>query len=314
MNSARRSAVLALLIFFAAGVAQAQRPERVAQALRERYGNTQTEIVGTPRDINGIRVFEVDVRSPQGSSQANVTEFGDFLSGGAAADFRKLPQSVQQVRELFRGSPVNVDSYVADSYQFDIRRAEGRVYRLRFDAVGRIREIQNPDEVERADMSRLERPSDEVARRITELAQRHLPQRARLRDVYKDPQIDDFYMARYVLADGKDYVISLDNNGTVLSSRTQVDQNDIPGPIRDAFTRMFDPSKVSAVYRSRGEFVQFQQKTDLGDVVTFRIRPDGTVMDVRSTQLLDEERATMASQRTRNEANPPRNAPPDRNR
>ena len=49
-----RRGIPVLVIALLAASTYAQRPEKVAQALRDRYPNAQTEIVGTPRDINGV--------------------------------------------------------------------------------------------------------------------------------------------------------------------------------------------------------------------------------------------------------------------
>ena len=55
------TAVAFVLGMVASAAYAADRPDKVAQALRDRYGDVQTEIVGQPRDINGVKVYQVRV-------------------------------------------------------------------------------------------------------------------------------------------------------------------------------------------------------------------------------------------------------------
>lgn len=324
------TAVAFVLGMVASAAYAADRPDKVAQALRDRYGDVQTEIVGQPRDINGVKVYQVRVMgdrnapadrtsdrssdrtsdrnsdrtssaasSAENQSTAQVTEFGDFLAAGTPVAFRRLPEPVRQVKELFRADPVDADAFVADSYFFDIKQGgENRLYRLRYDAVGRLREIVNPEEVDRTETTHFQPAERDTSRKIQDIAKRWIPEGAKIKSVYKDPRYEGFYIAKYVKPDGKEYLVTLNEAGYAYSMRDELDTRDIPQPIRDSFDRMFDTSKVKWAYRSRDEYSQFQQKTESGDLVTFKVRPDGTIMDVRNAQVNpQEERAVTASHR-----------------
>jgi hypothetical protein len=318
-NTAAATAASALAIFAAWVCAipsrAADRPDKVAQALRDRYGDVQTEIVGQSRIITGVRLYQVKVNGDRSArtqqranassseyhSTAQVTEFGDFLASGTPIAFRKLPEPVQQVKELFRTTPIDADAFVADSYYFDLKRGgEDRLYRMRYDAVGRLRQIINPDEVDRTETTHFQTASNDQARKIEDLARRQAPRDAKIKNVYKDPRYEGFYVAKYVKADGKEFLVTLNDAGDIYSTRDEVDMRDIPQPIRDSFDKMFDANKVKWVYRTRDEYSQFQQKTESGDLVTFRVRPDGTIMDVRNEAVnpADEKAITASEHQT----------------
>jgi YD repeat-containing protein len=268
----------------------------------------QTEL-SAPREINGIKVFATDVRGPQGSSVAYVTENGDFLSSGIPTTFSKLPDAVRDLRDLFNAHPENVDAYISDNYFFDVRRArEDRVYRLRYDAVGRLRGIETPDEVERSNFLRFDKARREDAARVADVTRRHVPEGARLEDAFRDPRYAGFTVLRFTRPNGREFVLTANEEGAVISTRDQIDMRDIPRAIRDSFAQSFDPDRVTAVWHGLNQYYQFQQRAGYSEMATLRVRPDGSVMDVRSTDLLDEDRAVLSRQR---ELPPP---PPDRGR
>src|SRR5262249_5753406 len=140
--------------------------------------------------------------------------------------------------------------------------------------------------------------SNDVERKIEDLARRDAPKDAKLKNVYIDPRYSGFYVAKYTKSDGKEFLVTLNDDGDVYSTREEVDMRDIPRAIQDSFDKMFDTSKVKWVYKARDEYSQFQQKTDTGEMVTFRVRPDGTILDVRNEQVnAADEKAVTATHR-----------------
>lgn len=284
-------------VLLSTGSLYAQRPEKVAQAINQRYPDSKTEFNPNAQTINGVKLYTIDVRDPQGASMAYVTEFGDFLTAGVGTDFRKLPADVQEVRRIFTASPENVDAYVADNYLFDIKRgSENKVYRLRLDAVGRLRDVITPDEEEGAATLKVEKASADIAKRLGDLSKKQTPEGAKITEVNKDPRHLGFYTMK-VTVGKQDSILTMNDAGTVFSSRTDMTLDQLPAPIRASFGKMFDSNKVVAIHRVRSEYVQFQQKTENGDVVTFRVRPDGSIIDVRTTDLTDDEKAVLSGRK-----------------
>jgi hypothetical protein len=198
-------------------------------------------------------------------------------------EFERLPEAVRNTQNLFRTDVKQAESFVGDGYYFDVQPARGQTYRARFDPVGRLRDIANPQEVERYETTTFEKADENTARRIQELADRHVPQGANLRDVYVDPRFPGFYVAKYQARTGEVLVI-IDEQGNIYQTRTEIPRDQVPEPIMQAFSRMFDPNQLQYAYRTQYQFYQFQQPGPGGEQVTFRVRPNGAIMDVRGLE------------------------------
>jgi hypothetical protein len=290
--------VAAVLLTPLSNPAFAQRPDKVAQALKERYPDTKTELVGEPRQVNGVDVYRVRVLNDQGESTATVTEFGDFLSGPAPVNFDNLSTDVRQVRELLRSPPNNVQAVVSYEYVFDVTRGGDRLYRLHFDPLGRLRSITNPDEGD-ANTARLQKASNSINKEIDDAARRHVSgdQKLTLQEVYKDPHHPNFYDVKYEKSNGKEYMVTVNEKGTLLNEREELAINDVPAPVRESFSRMFNSDKVRTVYRVQESYVQFEQTADRNNPVVLKVHPDGSIMDVRAD--LRDSDASLAAERLR---------------
>jgi hypothetical protein len=296
------AAALAIVIATAASqTALAQeggRPEQVDRALKERYGDKVTaEIVGTPSDINGVKVFRVKIRQRDdggGESTALVTQYGDFLLSGTPSQFKQMPDDVRQANELFRADPQNAEAFIADGYYIDVQQEGDRFYRLRYDPVGRLREIANPTEVERYETTNFKKADENIAGKVQELAEKRIPQGSKIKDVYIDPRYQGFYVAKYEAPKGGEILVILDERGNIYQTRTEIDRGELPPPIRENFRTMFDEGKVKYTYRTQYQYYQFDQQTPQGDRLTFRVRPNGSIMDVQNVEAAREDEAVQA--------------------
>ena len=314
---------LALAVTCGAAMAQRdddrrERPEALDQALKQRYGkDATTEITGAPTEYNGVRVYPVRVRNKQGESSALVTEYGDFHMSGLPSQFKGMPEAVRNTRTLFKSEPQNAQQYVADGYYVDLQQGK-EVYRVRYDAIGRLREIMNPEQVERFETTNFKKADQDAAGKVQELAERHVPEGSKVRDVYVDPRNPGFYVAKYTNPENKEVLVILDEQGNVYQTRTEIGANDLPRPIRDSFSRMFDDGKVKYAYRTQYQFYQFDQDAPGGDRVTFKVRPNGEIMDVASVEAEQEDKAVQAKFREGDKVGPvqerPRKPEQDRDR
>jgi hypothetical protein len=288
------------------------RTEEIDRALKARYGkDATTEIIGAPTTHNGVRVYPVRVRNKQGESTAMVTEYGDFHTSGLPSTFKGMPEAVRNTRELFKSEPENAGQYVADGYYVDLQQGE-RLYRVRYDALGRLREIVQPEEVERFETTHFKKADESVAGRVQELAERRVPEGSKVRDVYLDPRNPGFYVAKYADPDNKEILIILDEQGNIYATRTEIDAGELPRPIRDSFTRMFDDGKMKYAYRTQFQFYQFDQEAPGGERVTFKVRPNGQIMDVSSVQAEEEDRAVQAKFREGEKVGPAKDSKSER--
>src|SRR5437016_11253058 len=129
----------------AAGWAAAPKPSNpVDKALKERYPDAKIQIERT-REVNGVKVTDAKVTTKDGESTAEVTEYGDFLlwglprRGGMSGVAKPAADTING---LFKGSPSDVDLYWATDYLVDIGMGK-KIFRLRFDPVGRLRDIDS---------------------------------------------------------------------------------------------------------------------------------------------------------------------------
>jgi YD repeat-containing protein len=288
------------------------RPEAIDQALKHRYGkDAKTQIIGAPSTVNGVRVYPVRVTNKRGESTAMVTEYGDFHLSGMPSNFKGMPEAVRNTQTLFKANPENAEQFIADGYFVDLQQG-GKVYRLRYDAIGRLREIMNPEEVERVETTNFKKADERNAGKVQELAERQVPEGSKIKDVYVDPRNPGFYVAKYTGPDGKEILVITDEQGNVYQTRTEIDAKELPRPVRDAFERMFDDGKIKWAYRTQYQFYQFDQQTPDGDRVTFKVRPNGQIMDVSSVQAEEEERAVQAKYREGEKVGPQKDDSRDR--
>jgi hypothetical protein len=149
---------------------------------------------------------------------------------------------------------------------------------------------------------------------VQELAERQVPEGSKVRDVYIDPRNPGFYVAKYAGPEGKELLVITDEQGNIYQTRTEIAPDDLPRPIRDTVSRMFDDGKIKWAYRTQYQFYQFDQQTPQGERVTFKVRPNGQIMDVSSVQAEEEERAVQAKFREGEKVGPQQDRSRDRDR
>ncbi len=298
------TASLALAILCGSALAQredadaarrTERPEQLDRALKERYGgNATVQIVGRPTEVNGVKLYNVKVTSKRGDSTAMVTEYGDFLISGMPSQFKGMPRAVQSTRTLFKANPENAEQFLADGYYIDVRGDDKRPYRMRYDAVGRLREVISPEDVERFETKNFKKADEGAADKVRDLAERHVPEGSKLGDVYIDPRLEGFYAAKYADPKGKEVLVILDDQGNIFQTRTEIEPDALTKAIRDSFNQTFDQNKMQYAYRTQYQYYQFDQQTPDGDRMTFKVRPNGEIMSVQSVKADQEEQAVTA--------------------
>ena len=101
---------------------------------------------------------------------------------------------------------------------------------------------------------------------------------------------------------------TIDEQGNVYQTRTEIDRGELAPPVRQAFERMFDVDNIKWTYRTQYQFYEFQQDTPQGPV-TFRVRPTGTIMSVQAPEAERDDEAVTArfkeGERQRNDQDTP---------
>src|SRR5438477_3180472 len=118
----------------------------VDKALKERYPDAKTQVTGSS-DINGVKVYDVKVTTAKGESTAQITEYGDFLMWGMPHEYSAIKTSIEQdVAGLFASKPENIDMYRVTTYDAVFKGPKGKDFTARFDAVGRLKDVENARE------------------------------------------------------------------------------------------------------------------------------------------------------------------------
>lgn len=289
-----------------------ERNAKIDKALTQAYPDTPTEL-GAAETVNGVKVFSVKIDAKTGESTARVTEHGDFLNYGSAQQQGKgLTQMLtQNASGLFKTAPADVELYRSTNYFVDIpapaaksknrkaQRAQDQKameefgYRVRFDAVGRVLDIQNPDEVQAASHELSdERVSDEaLAKRLTEKARQYLGDKGEVNGVFRAPE-EGYYV---VDLKGLGTSATINEEGQLLSYRRQVEGTELPQPVRQAVENMF--TTASRSYKGEDAYFQFQQQAQTGNEVIVKMRPNGDILEVSNDEAAQDAKAAAAKQK-----------------
>src|SRR5688572_25086109 len=284
-----------------APAAFAKRNKDVAAALKERYPEAQTEIVGSS-EVNGVKVNEVKITTKGGqTSTAQVTEHGDFLLYGEPRDAQRQlsKQTTQSLEGMFKTQPDDLTLLRATNYYVDMNAPAGKgktkTNRLVFDATGRLTGIIPAEDVRATeDFAGLEKASNEDAKKVQEFAKKYAGDDAEVQTVYKAAEGEDFYVIDMVRPGKKDVRMTLNSDGRVYSSREQVDQNELPQPVAQAIEQLFNKENMQRVYRNEEQFYEFDQQASGGNAVTVRMRPNGEILSIENDAAEQEQKAMTA--------------------
>jgi len=280
-----------LAIGLVSGVALgAKRDPDVDKALKSVYPDAKTEITGS-HEVNGVKVQDVKVTTKEGESSAAVTEYGDFLYYGLPRTKNINPDIEKSISGLFKGMK-DLDVNWATNYLVDVTAPSNKQYRLRLDATGRLKDIQNASEVKRD--SAHEKATGNTSK-IKTLAEKYMDG-GKVGQIYSDQNNDGFYLAEVTSKDGEPGMISVNNDGQIYMKRWEIKDTDIPEPVLKTVDDMFDKSKVkvSKAYRSDFEYYQFDSTTSAGDAVVVRLRPNGDIMSVTNAKAAADDEAVTA--------------------
>jgi len=285
---------LAMTLCAGAALAQAKRDPDVQKTIERAYPGAQSQVMGN-ETINGVKVYNVNIANKQGSSTAQITEFGDFLLYGAP---QKETDSTKQmltgnVGQLFQNQPSDVQKFRSTSYLIDVpvqaKGKEEQTYQIRFDAVGRVLDILTPEEVRGAQKSaqRQQVKDDKVAKQLEQIARdRFVGKEAALQQITQS-DVPGFYEV-----DLKGAAVTLNEQGQVLRLREDVEAKELPKPVLQAIDQLVKRSVRGQ--RVDEEYFQFTQQSPTGNAVVVKMRPDGDIIDVVNTQARQEEEAVVA--------------------
>src|SRR4051794_31996467 len=202
----------------------AARDPDVNNALKKAYPDASTQITNV-HPVNGVKVSEVKVTTKQGESTAEVTEYGDFLMYGVPHEYATVQKSIQTATQgLFKTAPSDVDMYRVTNYWIDIQGPKNKTISLRYDAVGRLKDVMNTSEIDRSkqDKDYGDKVSGAEAQKAEQVAKKELPD-IQTEGVYKANQGEGFYWVQ-----AKNGQVIVNPNGQVYSYNEEIDKKDIP--------------------------------------------------------------------------------------
>jgi len=283
-----------------ASVAAAKRDPDVDKTLKREYPDAQTQVMNT-KEINGVKVSFVNVKTKDGEATAQVTEFGDFLNYGLPRG--KEGPYMQVVKKntegLFKDPPADVRVFRQTQYVVDMPGPEGKSYQATIDAVGRLVDMTSQRDIERELAAEKQTPATGAdAESAQKFAKQYYPD-IQVEGVYKSDAGENIYNVKTSVGN-----IAISNTGQVYSIREMIPKEEMPKPVSDAVSGMFKTDKINKVYRNELEYYQFNEKTPAGEPVVVRMRTNGDVVKVITPSA--EEEATLASEKQGPEGGKPK--------
>jgi hypothetical protein len=280
--------------------AKAKKQEsEVDKALKAAYPDAQTQVTGSS-DVNGVKVYDVSVKTKSGESNAQITEYGDFLMYGVPHEYGAIRSAIQQdVGGVFKSTPEDIEMFRTTNYFVDFKGPNGKDFTARFDAVGRLLDIQNTAEMKRqADEARQGQAikDEEAVRKAAEYVKRELPN-AEVEAVYQSPQGPDFW---HVATKGGGQVI-VNKDGQVYSLREPITKEEFPEPVAKTIQGIFT-APIQGLSRGEEEYYQFNQQSQQGTPIVVKMRPNGDILDVHNQAAIQDEQAQQAKSKSKSKA------------
>jgi hypothetical protein len=285
--------------------AKAKKQEsEVDKALKQAYPDAQTSITGSS-DVNGVKVHDVSVKTKNGESTAQITEYGDFLMYGVPHEYSAIKAAIQQdVGGVFKSTPEDIQMYRVTNYFVDFKGPKNKNFTARFDAVGRLLDIENAEaakakgqsgDAQAAAANRGERIKDDATvRQVSEYVKRELPE-AKLEAVYPAAdQGSDFMVA--ALSGGGEVI--LNKQGQVYSLRQPIQKEDFPEPVAKTIQGIFT-APIASLQRGEYEYYQFNQQSQQGSPIVVKMRPNGDILEVQNTEAIKSEEAVTAKSKSK---------------
>jgi len=265
----------------------------VQKALKDKYPDAKVNILRT-HEVNGVKVTDAKITTKDGESDAEVTEYGDFLFFGLP---RKgvsgmAKPAAETVSGLFKGTPSDVDLYWMTNYLVDLGIGN-KTFRLRFDPVGHLRDIDSKSAMAETNVQTMTKASKSEADKVDGYAKKYFPD-AKINNVYQASGEEGFYLVDLTSKEGKNERLVLSSDNKVLGRRDEVTRDDLPKPVTEALDRLFNGEKIKSVYRDDFQYYEIEQKDAAGDAITIRVRPNGDVLNIQNIKADEEEKAQTA--------------------
>ena len=272
-------------------VAVAKRDPDVDKTLKREYPDAQTQVMNV-KEVNGVKVSFVNVKTKDGEATAQVTEHGDFLNYGLPRGKEGPYMEVvkKNTQGLFKETPSDVRVFRQTQYVVDLPGPQGQSYQATFDAVGRLTDMTNQRDIERQLTEEKQTPaSGPDADKAQQFAKQYFPE-IEVEGVYKSNAGENIYNVKTKTGN-----VAVSSTGQLYAVREMIPQEEMPAPVSEAVKAMLASDKINKVYRNEMEYYQFNETTPAGEAVTIRMRTNGDIVKVITPSA--EQEATLAAQK-----------------
>jgi hypothetical protein len=228
------------------------------------------------RVVNGVNVYDVDVKTSEGEATAVVTESGDYLEQGLPINLQTAPPGVQNIaHNLMRGA--SGVSKVDRTVYFVNLQAGTAEYELQFDATGTIHDMRPMGERVFETPAKMPAASESAKEGITKRVAAMLPG-AQVTDVRVADATAGFYFASFNINGGYGWV-DLNLNGQFVQVVRPADVDKLPALVTQTINKFFKADKILTAHV--GTICVFDLEENSGkDDLILHIQADGIVESV----------------------------------
>jgi hypothetical protein len=285
-----------MMVGVADAAKQKKQESEVDKALKQAYPDAQTQVTGN-HDVNGVKVYDVSVKTKTGESNAQITEYGDFLMYGVPHEYGAIRSAIQQdIGGVFKSTPEDIEMFRTTNYFVDFKAPKGKDFTARFDAVGRLLDVKSSAEMKRdAEEAKKGQPIKDEAtvKKAAEYVKREIPN-AEVEAVYQAAEGADFW---HVTTKGGGQVI-VNKQGQVYSLREPIQKEDFPEPVAKTIQGIFT-APIEALSRGEEEYYQFNQQSQQGSPIVVKMRPNGDILEVINPEAIQDEQAQQAKSKSK---------------
>jgi hypothetical protein len=269
----------------------------VDEAITRRFAGA-TYKIDQERTINAVKVYDVTITDTHGNATAVITDDGEFLITGipGSTAVRNLPAPVQAVTsQVFASQPEQVTYFERTTFLVDTQ-VEKHTYRMEFNALGQLTDIQSAAEMRWDDPSKLEKASKSETDQLLPKLKEYLGD-PKIQEAYHYPDAADFFLVTCSTSHDRSVQIVLNTRGDVDWWRVVMAQADLPKPVGTALSTMFKSAKILRIVRNQVDLYNCEQKTASGDTLSLHVSPTGDVTRIRNAEADAVERSVSGKHR-----------------
>jgi len=257
-------------------------------AIKRQYPDAQIKATAQ-HDVDGTKVYDLTITTPNGTSNAAITQYGDFVLAGTPHKAGDIPPAVKDVTQnLFGAAPSDVDSFIVSRFIVNVTTA-GKQYELKLDPLGRVVDIDTKQAIAMEDPNKQPKASGGDTAKLTELVEKtHFPG-AKITGVHQSSAAPGFYVVAFNW-EGRDGWVNMDEADHIRSWAVRLPEDKTPKPVLNAIQQM-KGAKINWIQRYNTYYWEVQQQHN-GDTLTLKVRPDGDIISVDSQAAAQNENAT----------------------